>query len=98
VWDRPDAPLSELVEQLNAANAIKDAREREAAVARVRAAAPKAAQRVFLGKGRDRTASLALGDAQGRPRLVLRVEPAGDATIEFLDANGKVVRSIAPSR
>ena len=50
VWDRPDVPLSDLVEKLNAANAIQDPAERAAAVARVRADAPKVAQRVFVGK------------------------------------------------
>src|SRR5437868_3485195 len=62
VWDRPDAPLADLVEQLNGANAIQDRTEREAAVARIRAAAPKPAQRVFVGKTRDRVASVVLAD------------------------------------
>ncbi|HJZ73010.1 MAG TPA: hypothetical protein VKE51_14795 [Vicinamibacterales bacterium] len=96
VWDRPDTPLSELVEQLNAANAIADRTEREAAVARARAAAPKPAQRVFVGKTRDRVASVVLADARGRNRLALKVDGDGAASIEFLDADGKVVQRIAP--
>lgn len=96
VWDRPDVPLSELVEKLNAANAIQDQAERAAALARVRAAAPKAAQRVFVGKTRDRVASVMLSDAQGRPRLALKVNADGNASIEFLDGEGKVVQRVAP--
>ena len=98
VWDRPEAPLGDLVEQLNAANAIQDLARREAAVARVRAAAPKPAQRVFVGKSRDRVASVLLADAQGRNRLALKVDADGGASIEFLDADGKVVQRVAPGR
>jgi hypothetical protein len=98
VWDRPDAPLSDLVEQLNAASAIEDEKKREAAVAQVRAAAPKPAQRVFVGKTRDRAATVFLADAEGRNRLALKVEADGTASIEFLDAEGKVVQRVGPAR
>ena len=38
-----------------------------------------------------------LADAAGKPRLNLRVDAAGEASIEFLDADGKVVQRL-PSR
>jgi hypothetical protein len=98
VWDRPDVPLSELVDQLNAANAIPDRTEREAAVARARSNAPRAAQRLFVGKTRDRAARVVLSDAQGRNRLVLSVDAEGRSSIEFLDENGKVVQRVGPAR
>jgi hypothetical protein len=98
VWDRPDVPLSDLVDKLNAANAIQDPAERSAAVARVRAEAPKVAQRVFVGKSTDRVARVSLADGEGRPRLVLKVEPDGNSSIEFLDASGKVVQRVTPER
>jgi hypothetical protein len=98
VWDRPDVPLSDLVDKLNAANAIQDPTERNVAVARVRAEAPRAAQRVFVGKSTDRIARVSLADAEGRPRLVLKVDPDGNASIEFLDATGKVVQRMTPER
>jgi hypothetical protein len=98
VWDRPDAPLGDLVEELNAANAIEDKEKRDAAVARVRAEAPKPAQRVLVGKTRDRTATVLLSDSEGRTRLALKVEPDGTASIEFLDADGKVVHRVEPPR
>ena len=98
VWDRPDAPLSNLVDQLNAANAIQDKEKREAAIAQARAAAPKPAQRVLVGKTRDRAATVILSDAEGRSRLALKVEADGAASIEFLDADGKVVHKLGPVR
>jgi hypothetical protein len=98
VWDRPDAPLSDLVEQLNAANAISDKEKRDAAIAKARAAAPKPAQRVLVGKTRERAATVVLSDAEGRNRLALKVEADGAASIEFLDPDGKVVQRLGPVR
>jgi hypothetical protein len=97
VWDRPETPLVELVDKLNAANAIENRTERDAAIAKIRAEAPKPAQRVFVGKSGDRVATVVLADAQGRNRLALRVDADGNASIEFLDAQGKIVQKIAPA-
>lgn len=91
VWDRSDAPLSDLIRQLNAANRIQDKAERDKAVAAIRAAAPPGPRRVFVGKSADRSATVSLADAQGRPRLTIAVGPDGDPRIEFLDEQGKVV-------
>lgn len=95
VWDRPDTPLVDLVDKLNAANAMQNPAERTQALAKIRTEAPKAAQRVFVGKTRDRAASVQLSDPQGRPRLTLKVSAEGTAVIEFLDSDGKVVRRVS---
>ncbi len=94
VWDRSDRPLSELIEQLNAANRIADSGEREAAIKKVREAAPAGPRRVFVGKNADRAASVSLADANGKPRLTLTVDAAGNPRIEFLDENGKIVERL----
>jgi hypothetical protein len=91
VWDRPESKLSELIEKLNAANRITDRIEREKAVAAIRAVAPPAPRRLFAGKTQDRSATVSLADAAGKPRLNLTVGPDGDPRIEFLDESGKVV-------
>ena len=96
VWDRPDAPLSELVDALNRAQAISDPAARAEAIARARAAAPRSAQRVFVGKTQDRSASVLLADAEGRSRLALKVDADGRASIEFLAADGTVVHRVGP--
>jgi len=90
VWDRSDRPLSELITRLNAANTIADPARRASAIQAARADAPPGPQRVFVGKRGDRSASIALSDANGKPRLKLTVEAGGDARIEFLDDNGRV--------
>lgn len=53
-------------------------------------------RRLFLGKTRDRNSDVGLSDADGHLRLRLRVTADGAQSIEFLDAAGKVVRTIAP--
>jgi hypothetical protein len=91
VWDRPDTRLSELIEKLNAANKIADAAEKEKAIAAIRASAPASPRRLFAGKLPDKSATVALSDAAGKPRLKLTVDADGDPRIEFLDDQGKVV-------
>jgi hypothetical protein len=91
IWDRSDTQrLSELIDRLNAANAIADPAARLAAVQAVRASAQPAPRRLFAGKDRDRASVVTLADANGKNRLVLKVDAGGAASIEFLDANGKV--------
>jgi hypothetical protein len=91
VWDRSDRPLSELIDQVNAANRIADPTEREAAMKKIRDSAPAGPRRVFVGKTADRAASVSLADANGKPRLTLTVDATGSPRIEFLDENGKII-------
>ena len=51
--------------------------------------------RGYFGRSRDKSVTLSLKDQQGRERLVARVGPDGTPKIDFLDASGKVVRTIA---
>jgi len=60
--------------------------------------APRPAQRVFVGKARDRSANVLLSDAQGRGRLALRVDADGNASIEFLDANSNIGQRLEPGK
>ena len=96
VWDRPDAslfPLIELSDQL--ANAASDA-ERERIQAQMTDQAKEhgsVSERLFAGK-QFGDSIVKLADKQGRPRLLLKVDSAGSASIEFLDAAGVVVRRI----
>ena len=92
VWDRSDTPLGELVDKLNAANKITDQTVREAELAKIRASAPPGPRRLFVGKNTDRAALVSLADAQGKTRLNLKVDADGTASIEFLDAAGKVTQ------
>jgi hypothetical protein len=46
--------------------------------------------RAYLGRDRDKGASLRLADAQGKNRIILKVGEDGTPAMEFLDASGKV--------
>jgi hypothetical protein len=83
-----------LIDRLNAANRIPDREQREKAIAAARAAAPPAPRRVFVGKMPDRSATVSLADGEGRPRLRMMVDAAGDSRIEILDSLGAVTARI----
>lgn len=50
--------------------------------------------RYFAGKSKSGDSVVMLRDANGNPRLALTVTPAGKASIDFLDASGKVERTL----
>lgn len=50
--------------------------------------------RLVLGKRADETVGLRLFDEQGRPRLILQVDPEGAPVLQFLDQAGQVVRQL----
>jgi hypothetical protein len=53
-------------------------------------------RRVWVGRGEDDAAVVALMDAKGRKRIVMRVTPDGAASLDFLDAEGHTARSFFP--
>jgi hypothetical protein len=53
-------------------------------------------QRVFVGKRPDKSSVVVLRDAQERERLVLSVGADGQASVRFLDEEGKVTRELTP--
>jgi hypothetical protein len=56
------------------------------------------ANRIYLGRSPDKSASLRIKDEQGRDRLVLRVNAEGNPVIQFLDDNGEVTNEVAGSK
>ncbi|MFI6928358.1 hypothetical protein ACIBIZ_51120 [Nonomuraea spiralis] len=51
-------------------------------------------QRVFIGKNPDKSSAVTLADGKGAPRIVMRVDQDGNPQIRFLNAKGKVTRTI----
>jgi hypothetical protein len=92
--DRPDnaMPFADMGRFTSASQAEKDAMlKRWIAEGRL-----GSAQRVFVGKLRDKSSAVSLADAKGRPRILLQVKADGAAAIQFLGEDGKPVRTIAP--
>jgi len=54
--------------------------------------------RMLLGRDEDNSVVLALSDAQGRPRIEMRVAPDGTPSLQMLDGSGKVTGELVPKR
>jgi hypothetical protein len=97
VWDRPDYSIEPLMEFSDrAARAATDAEKeaiRKEMLDYAMAHGGVGALRFFAGKELQDTI-VRLADREGRPRLVLKVDGAGAASVEFLDADGEVVKRI----
>lgn len=92
--DRADVPIMELVAQLDSINKLPDGPEKVEARKKLMAprnGVPLYAERVYVGRNRAKAAVLNLSDRDGKPRIRLQVDSLGAASIEFLDAAGKVV-------
>lgn len=74
--------------------AMKDGPEKTDAMNKARESGEFGAQRVFVGKDSEKTASVTLFDAKGKPRVKLSVDAAGIGRLEFLDEVGKVSYSL----
>jgi hypothetical protein len=101
IVDRPDSMGPELAELYRVLDPMPEGPRRDstrrALLARV-PAAQRSARRVFVGSDTARTAALTLADRTGAPRLRLAVDSLGRASIEFLDASGRVTRSLTDLR
>jgi hypothetical protein len=95
--DRADFDIYDMVAQRDSILKIADTVARNAAMARLvapRNGVPLSAQRLFLGRDRDKSAVLNLADRNGKPRLRLIVDSLGVPRVEFLDASGNVTNTI----
>jgi hypothetical protein len=74
---------------------MKEGPERTEAMKKLREAAAAqglgGAQRVFVGRTEKNEAVVSLADAKGKPRILLSVDAAETATLQFLDKDGKVL-------
>jgi len=55
-------------------------------------------RRIWVGRGADGAARIALNDANGRKRIVMQVTDAGAASLSFFDEHGKVVQELVPRK
>jgi hypothetical protein len=97
VWDQPKESMFPFIEMMDKAARAPSPAERDKLLKemndKAKALGTVFSERVFAGKDSD-SALVKLSDKQGRPRLLLKVDAEGQASIEFLDDAGKVVRRI----
>ena len=98
VLDRAPVDIYDMVAERDSIQKnVKDTAALRAALtkwASPRNGVPLAAQRMFVGRDRSKSALLSLSDPQGKVRLRLVVDSLGAARIDFLDADGKVTRAL----
>jgi hypothetical protein len=93
ITDQPNAPFN--FESLNQLDKLPPA-QRDAALQRLKDSGLLSHTRGFFGKNEDQDTVLDLKDRQGRVRLRLRVTADGEAAIDFLNAEGRVVKRERP--
>jgi hypothetical protein len=100
IQERDERDIYDLIMQRDSINKMTDSTARAAALRQLmgpRNGVPLAAPRVYLGRDRSRAAVLNLFDPNGKPRLRLKVDSLGAASLEFLDEQG-VVTARLPER
>jgi hypothetical protein len=94
ISDRPDKSMN--IPELMRVMKLPEGAAKTAAMAGLKDQGFGGASRMFFGK-QEGTATLALKDAGSKTRLRVTVAPRGEAAIEFMGADGKVVRSLTPT-
>jgi hypothetical protein len=98
VLDRAQVDIFDLVAERDSIRQMPDSAARNAALRRwagPRDGVPLAAQRLFAGRDRAKSAVVNLHDPAGKVRLRLLVDSTGSARIEFLDSAGTVTRRLS---
>lgn len=93
VQDRPASSLGPLIRQMKAAEDMPAGPARDRAIESVTDQAEPAPLRVFAGRDNEGTAMLVLHDGEQRPRIRLAVSLDGEASLDFLDADGEPISS-----
>lgn len=92
--DRPQRPILQDIAERARLEAMPEAQRKELMEKRLKENY-YGASRLYAGKTESGSSVVTLRDANGKPRLSMQVTADGKASIEFLDADGKVQRSLS---
>lgn len=97
VWDRPNTDIAKVMEQkVLPVTRMATGPAKTAALKKLKEQGLLGASRVFVGKAADKAAKVVLCDAKGHPRLTLTVTASGQASMNFLNDNGRIVYTVKP--
>ncbi|MGE5579001.1 MAG: hypothetical protein ACM3WU_03055 [Bacillota bacterium] len=96
VWDRPDVPLADMIDEFAHVRATPDGPERAAAWKALSEKYPSP-ERLFAGKLSDGSVTVRLRDSRGRERLRLSISSDDQPEVTMLDEEGKTVWSASRS-
>ena len=97
IADRTTVPITQLVALQDSIKQMPEGATKAAATKRFmepRPGEPIFAPRVYVGRDPAKAALVLLSDRAGKVRIRLAVDSLGRGSLEFLDASGKVTRSI----
>lgn len=97
IADRAPVDIYDLIQERDSINRLPDGPDKTAALQRwaaPRNGVPLRAARAYLGRDVNRASLLILADPMGRPRIQLKVDSTGAASIEILDEKGAVTSKL----
>jgi hypothetical protein len=97
IGERGDYPIQEAFEAKERIKKLPEPQQK-AEWDKFFATHPGDANRIYLGRSPDKSASLRLKDDRGRDRLVMRVYAEGNPVIQFLDADGTVTNEFTGNK
>lgn len=96
--DVPDYPITPaMMDDFTRVKSMPHGPARSAAFDALLKKYPQGHQRLALDRDPDNSVGLTLSDDSGHPRLKILVAPNGSPSIQFLDPQGKVTRTISPN-
>lgn len=96
IHDVPSRPILDDLAELQRIQAMPPA-EREKLMRERRRDGYYGSERLIAGSDRNGSSVVMLLDGKGRPRLTMQVAADGAASLRFLDADGKVLKELAPA-
>lgn len=97
IWDRPEVSLADVITRQENIQKMPNGPQKTAALRQLNQDG-SGAERISIGKLRDKSALIALSDAKGKPRIKIAVEESGNPKLEFLDEAGKAVYTLPEHR
>jgi hypothetical protein len=92
ITDAPTTAAARLLERGKAVQQMPDGPAKARAMAELRRA--EGPRRITVARMKDQSAAVELADLQGKPRLRFVVDRAGAPRVDFLDATGRVTRTL----
>lgn len=86
--------LTDRISKIEAIEKLSTKDEKNAAYKKMQDSGEFLVNRLFIGRGRNKSSTIELSDAKGKSRIKISVEPNGNPTLNFLDENGKVIYSL----
>jgi hypothetical protein len=96
IWDRPNNSMADSITKAEEIQRMPNGPAKDAAQAALNRQL-SAPERISITKGRDKSATIVLSDANGKARIRISVQETGNPKLDFLDDTGRVTYSLPPA-